>query len=152
LAHYVFSSFGTSVAVPHPEDTGIDLHCTLTQQVDRRMWPEVYYSIQVKSDDKPWELVSLESVQWFIAHPLPLFYCIVTKKGSRLRVYQASARFHLYVHPPVQTHLELIPGEGTGGVPIEWDGVSTALQLGAPILDFKLSDLDDDGFHAKVKD
>ena len=32
LAQFVFSSFGTAIPVPHQEDTGIDLYCTLLEQ------------------------------------------------------------------------------------------------------------------------
>ncbi len=39
LAHFAFSSFGTSVPVPRPEDTGLDLYCTLTERVGQRIWP-----------------------------------------------------------------------------------------------------------------
>lgn len=53
LAHYVFSSFGTSVPVPHPEDTGIDLHCSLTETIGQRIWPVEYYMVQVKCSDEP---------------------------------------------------------------------------------------------------
>ena len=33
LAQCVFASFGAAVAIPHQEDSGIDLHCTLTERV-----------------------------------------------------------------------------------------------------------------------
>lgn len=66
LAHYVFSSFGTCVPVPHPEDTGIDLHCTLTDTVGPRIWPVAYYFVQVKSTEGPWEFTSRQSVEQFL--------------------------------------------------------------------------------------
>ncbi len=39
LAQYVFASFGTAMAVPHQEDSGIDLYYTLTERVGQRAWP-----------------------------------------------------------------------------------------------------------------
>src|SRR5437764_11214650 len=80
LAHYVFSSFGTSVPVPHPEDTGIDLHCTLTETIGQRIWPVEYYMVQVKSTDGPWVFASKQSVDQLFKLPSPVFFCIVTKK------------------------------------------------------------------------
>src|SRR5438445_9082078 len=79
LAHYVFSSFGTSVPVPRVEDTGIDLYCTLTERVGQRIWPRDYFTVQVKSTPEPWEFKSPDSVQWLIEHPLPILLCVVTK-------------------------------------------------------------------------
>src|SRR5689334_25386395 len=64
LAQFVFSSFGTSVPIPHQEDTGLDLYCTLMERVDQRAWPRAYYSVQVKSTLDPWVFVSGESVRW----------------------------------------------------------------------------------------
>ena len=39
LAQYVFASWGTAVAIPHQEDHGIDLNCTLMELVGRHIWP-----------------------------------------------------------------------------------------------------------------
>jgi hypothetical protein len=36
LAHFVFSSFGTAFPVPHQEDTGLDIYCTLLERVGQR--------------------------------------------------------------------------------------------------------------------
>jgi hypothetical protein len=56
LARFVFSVFGTAVPVPHQEDSGLDLHCTLlTPDDDQRAWPHGYYAVQVKSEMKPYE-------------------------------------------------------------------------------------------------
>lgn len=54
LAQYVFSSFGTAVPVPHQEDTGLDIYCTLLERDGPRAWPRAYYSVQVKSTMEPW--------------------------------------------------------------------------------------------------
>ena len=32
LAQFVFSSFGTAIPVPHQEDSGIDIYCTLLER------------------------------------------------------------------------------------------------------------------------
>ncbi len=39
LAQYVFSSFGTAIPVPHQEDTGLDIYCTLLEREGRLAWP-----------------------------------------------------------------------------------------------------------------
>jgi hypothetical protein len=66
LAQYVFSSFGTAVPVPHQEDTGLDMYCTLLEPDGRRVWPRAYYSVQVKSTMEPWIFAGPESVRWII--------------------------------------------------------------------------------------
>jgi len=36
LAQYVFSSFGTAIPVPHQEDSGIDIYCTILEREGQR--------------------------------------------------------------------------------------------------------------------
>ena len=43
LANFVFSSFGTAIPVPHQEDLGLDIYCTLFERVGQRAWPRSYY-------------------------------------------------------------------------------------------------------------
>ena len=57
LAQYVFASFGTAISVPHQEDTGVDLYCTMTERVGARAWPRYHYTVQVKSTMAPWQAV-----------------------------------------------------------------------------------------------
>jgi hypothetical protein len=77
LAQFVFSSFGTAIPVPHQEDSGLDIYCTLLERDGQRAWPRAYYSVQVESTMSPWVFGSAESVRWIIEHPLPIFLCIV---------------------------------------------------------------------------
>ena len=97
LAQFVFSAFGTAIPVPHQEDTGLDIYCTLLQQEGRRAWPRAYYSVQVKSTMDPWEFNGRNSVRWFIEHPLPIFLCIVQKAEAKILpgvARTAFSRFH----------------------------------------------------------
>src|SRR5258707_6221031 len=77
LAQFVFSSFGTAIPVPHQEDSGLDMYCTLLERDGQRAWPRAYYSMQVQSTMEPLVFGSSESVQWIIEHPLSNFLCIV---------------------------------------------------------------------------
>ncbi len=150
LAHYVFSSLGTSVPVPRPEDTGLDLYCTLTKRIGQRIWPQAYYSVQVKSNMDSWTFEGHNSVRWLIEHPLPLFLCVVLKKEALLRVYQTTPRFFAWSLPPLPKRLELIPGLGTEGRPVEWiDG--TRFSLSAPIIEASILETLDDDFVKRAK-
>lgn len=145
LAQYVFSMFGTSVPVLHQEDHGIDLFCSLTERKGRRSWPVAYYSVQVKSTTDPWLLEGPDSVQWLLRYPAPLFLCTVDKSAARLLVYQLTARFQAAVLTDLPARLALVPGQpGDGKAAVGWDREGN-LGLGAPILDFTISDLLDDG-------
>jgi hypothetical protein len=93
LAQYVFAALGTVVPVPHHEDHGIDLYCTLTERIGQRAWPLAYYTVQVKSNDQPWTFEGPRSVEWLLEQPLPLFVCTVDKKQARLRVFRTDVRF-----------------------------------------------------------
>jgi hypothetical protein len=80
FAQYVFSSFGTAVPVPHQEDTGLDIYCTLLERDGQRAWPRAYYSVQVKSTMDPWIFDGSQSVRWIIEHPLPIFFVLCAKR------------------------------------------------------------------------
>ncbi len=58
LAQYVFSMCGTATLVPHQEDIGLDLFCTLTRTSEGRAEPYAYYSVQVKSTPIPGSSIS----------------------------------------------------------------------------------------------
>lgn len=138
LAHYFFSSLGTSVPVPSPEDTGLDLHCTIADVVGQRAWPRCFYTVQVKSDSGPWCMDSQESVAWLADQPFPIFLCVVEKKIGRFRLYQTLPRHFLRAHPPLPDRFELVPGDGADGKPEFFKRDQHSYSLSAPILDFGL--------------
>ena len=149
LAQYVFASFGTAVSVPHQEDSGIDLYCTLTERVGSRAWPRASFSVQVKSTMDPWVMDSQESVQWLVEHPLPIFLCIVDKSRVRLRFYHTSPRFYAWSMPPLPNRLELVPTLDQIGTNTQWEG-GTKFSLSAPIIDATVQELLNDEFHRQV--
>jgi hypothetical protein len=148
LAHYVFSSFGTSVPVPHPEDTGIDLYCTLIESIGKRIWPVEHYLVQVKSTDGPWVFSSKKSVEQLYKLPSPVLFCIVTKKDLRLRVYSTLNRLSVLEETP--SSLRLFPGDRhrrTSEVHDETNDIS----LGDPILNFTMRQIVNKLFAAKAQ-
>jgi hypothetical protein len=152
LAQFVFSSFGTAIPVPHQEDSGLDIYCTLLDQVGQRAWPRAYYSVQVKSTMEPWVFGSAESVRWLIEHPHPIFLCIVQKPEAVISVYHTSPRFAAWSLPiQHRNRLELIPGTATKGHTIEW-GIGDTYKLEAPILKFTIQEVLDRDFRLKVKE
>jgi hypothetical protein len=150
LAQFIFASFGTVIPVPHQEDTGIDLYCTLTERIGLRSWPRAYFSVQVKSTMEPWVLDGAESVRWLIEYPLPLFLCIVDKRLARIRVYHTSPRFYVWSMPPLPNHLELVPTTDTRGQCTQWMGSNT-FSLSAPVLEASLEDLLRDDFYENAR-
>lgn len=149
LAQYAFASFGTSVAVPHQEDSGIDLYCALTERIGQRLWPRAHYTVQVKSTAEPWIFDSEDSVRWLVHHPLPLFLCVVDKSSLRLRLYHTGPRFYAWSLPPLPTRLELTPGEGSEGYCTQWSEGNRFL-LSAPIVEASIAELLDDQTHTQV--
>jgi hypothetical protein len=143
LAQYVFSAFGTSSAIPHQEDHGFDLYCTLSQRSGNVAWPDLPYTVQVKSDFKPWSFENPKAVEWLIKHPLPLFLCVITKPQLQLRVYQTTPRFYFWTSQQIPTCLNLVPDEAaTEGGGKGWHD-ATSTSLGAPILNVTLGELAD---------
>jgi hypothetical protein len=149
LAQFVFSSFGTAIPVPHQEDSGLDIYCTLLEREGQRAWPRAYYSVQVKSTMAPWVFGSPESVRWIIEHPLPIFLCIVDKPGARILVYHTTPRFAVWALPTQPTRLELIPGTETKAHTVGWVTGDT-FKLEAPILNFTVEQVLDGEFRTQV--
>lgn len=149
LAQFVFSSFGTAIPVPHQEDSGLDMYCTLLERDGKRAWPRAYYSVQVKSTMESWLFDGSESVRWIIEHPLPIFLCIVQKSEARILVYHTTPRFAVWALPTHPNRLELIPGAGTKANTVEWVTGET-FKLEAPILNFTIQEVLDHDFRAHV--
>src|SRR5580658_6170917 len=156
LAQYVFASFGTAVPVPHQEDTGIDLYCTLVERVGKLAWPRAYFTVQVKSTLAPWIFDGEESVRWFVEHPLPIFLCVVDKDSAHLRIYHTSPRFYVWSLRLSPKRLQLTPETAATGRATQWwpgteSGDQWTFGLGAPILDFSLQDTLQDRFTDRAK-
>lgn len=158
LAHYVFSSFGTSVPVPRQEDTGLDLYCTLTERVGQRLWPISSYCVQVKSTSDPWEFADARSIQWIVEHPLPVFLCVVNKRTATISVYHTSPRFFIWTAVPERKRLVMLPGTKGKGYGMPWEEKEYKntkdgeYHLSAPIAAFTLTEILDDDFHSKIRD
>jgi len=106
--------------------------------------------VQVKSDEKPWEIVSERSLKALIEVPLPLFLCVVQKKQQRLRVYHTSPRFYVWTYPPYPPRVNLIPGKPGDGVCTQWrDGEQ--FDLSAPILEFGVNEIEEVHFRERAK-
>jgi hypothetical protein len=151
LAQYVFASFGTASPVPHQEDNGIDLYCSLTETIGRRSWPRAYFSVQVKSRMTAWNFEGHQSVKWLLEHPLPFFLCVVDKSSARLRVYQTLARFSIWSLPPFPKRVRLVPDDSHAGRHSPLTG-GQVHSLSAPILDFTIQQLLNKDFHRKAWD
>jgi hypothetical protein len=143
LAQYVFSMFGSSAPVLHQEDYGIDLYCTLTERKGQRAWPVAYYSVQIKSNEDPWEFGQPESVQWVVEYPAALLLCVIDKGEARVRVYQTLARFGAAVAAELPDRMALVPGQ-PGKSRTFSPATDGSFPMGAPILEFKVEDLLDD--------
>jgi hypothetical protein len=143
LALFVFSAFGSAVQLPRESDYGLDLTCTLIERDGQRARPYAYYSVQVKSDERPWEFTNSGAIEWLLTYPGPLLFCIVDKTKDRFRIYHMTQRFHARARTdgPANDYLAVVPGRRADGeVPISWDA-DGRLYLGDPILDFTIEDI-----------
>jgi hypothetical protein len=153
LAQYVFGSWGTAVAIPHQEDHGIDLTCTLMERVGSRYLARSPYTVQVKSTLEAVVFEGRAAVQWVIEHPLPLFLCVVDKGAARLSVYHTLPRFYAWSLGEWPERLEMIPAPATpgqDGKPPQWSG-GYSFSLDQPILDFTITQMQDGGFWGDLR-
>ena len=150
LAQYVFASFGTAISVPHQEDSGFDLYCTMTERVGALAWPRHNFTVQVKSTMSPWRFDSPESVRWLIEHPLPLLFCVVDKSSALLRLYHTVPRFFAWATGDLPSSLELVPDARHDGESIQW-GAGARFSLSAPIVERTITELLDDAIWKETR-
>jgi hypothetical protein len=141
LAQYIFSSFGTSIPVPHPEDSGIDLHCTLGKRIGQRLHVENYYHVQIKSDHKDIIYEGKESVEWLLSHKYPLLICIIDKKNSHIEIFHTIS-LSLCSFKNKLLSITLNFGNSSNYFAVDTKDFKATLSLGPPIIEFKLSQLE----------
>ncbi len=142
LADYLFSGWGTVTPARRQDDYGVDLYCTLTENVGQRSIVTDYYSVQVKSNDDPWLFTSADEIRWLLEYPTSLFLACVDKSKTVLSIYQTMPRFcaGFWEIPP---RLELIPAVEDEGRAAEWRNAER-FSLSAPIVRVSLGDFGDD--------
>lgn len=143
LADFLLSGWGTVTPVRRQDDFGVDLYCTLTKDIGQRAIVTEYYSVQVKSNDDPWDFTTPDEIQWLFDHPTPLFLACVDKTTTVLSIYQTIPRFlaSFYDKP---ARLRLTPSNQDIGQPAQWhDGED--FPLSAPIIRVSLDELRDPG-------
>ena len=153
LAQYVFASWGTAVAIPHQEDHGVDLSCTLMERVGQRYLARWPYTVQVKSGHEPLVYQGKDEVRWLIEHPLPLYLCVVDKQAGRVSVYHTFPRFYTWAIGQLPERIELIPepANGTPGRCTQWNG-TWSFGLDQPILDFTVTQMLDNEFWGTTRE
>ncbi len=153
LSQYVFSGFGTASAIPHQEDHGFDLYCTLADNEGAVAWADKPYTVQVKSVGEDWAFKNKKSIEWFIKHPLPLFLCTVDKSDLRLQIYQTTPKYYFWaLGQQYPESLVLRPDmDAVKGVCSHWQSGRIA-SLSAPILDFTLDQIAQDRFFQTAKE
>jgi hypothetical protein len=95
LADFLFSRWGAVTPVRRSDDFGIDLYCTLFDQIGKGAVVRDYFSVQVKSGLIPWEFQSGDQVRWLVEYPTPLFLACVDKKKLTVAIYHVMVRFLL---------------------------------------------------------
>jgi len=141
LAHFLLSTWGTVTSVAPVDDYGIDLYCTLTENVGLRSIVTDYYSVQVKSNDDPWVFETKEEIRWLFDYSTPLFLACVDRTKTVLSIYHTMARF-LAGFWPEGERLTLEPTNDIDGVSVQWSG-GEQFSLSAPIIRVSLAELSD---------
>ena len=151
LAQYALSAFGTAIPVPHPEDSGIDLYCTLGVKVGRRFLIKNYYLVQVKSSNDPIVYNGKEEVKWLLSHNYPFLICVVNKKAARIELYQTNVLSTLSAKTFITT-ISLYPqsNQEKDYFPEIIDDTDVELYLGDPVVKFSVQNFDKKDFREKI--
>jgi hypothetical protein len=141
LADFLLSGWGTVTPVRRQDDFGVDLYCTLNEEVGRRSIVREYYSVQVKSNDGPWVFETPDEIHWLFDHPTPLFLACVDRTTTVLSIYHTLPRF-LASFYDTPARLRLAPLNDDGGQPAQWVN-GEDFPLSAPIIRVSLEELRD---------
>src|ERR1043165_4533257 len=96
LAEYLFGAWGVVLRGRTDSDYGLDLFCSLGEQVGKQSWVRANYTVQARSNTNGWDFGTPDEVKWLIEHPSPLYLTVVEKELGKIRVYQTFARFHVW--------------------------------------------------------
>lgn len=140
LAQYIFSAFGTCIPVPHQEDSGIDLYCTLGERIGKRLHVNNYYSVQVKRIYEPWIFEDPKEIKWIVSLNYPLLYCIVDKKFNMIKVYQ-TLMLALCHSREYLRQIKLIPECSDNPFKFEMIESKIDIKLGHPIVEFDIAEI-----------
>lgn len=153
LAQYALSSFGTSIPVPHPEDSGIDLYCTLGRRVGKRFLVENHYLVQVKSNKDPISYNGIDEIKWLLSHKYPFLICIVNKKDARLEIYQTISLATLAAKNNIERITFQLKEPDSGDIfPDHLNNTEIEIYLGSPIVRFSTSNFTDSKFNKEICD
>jgi len=138
LALYVFSALGTAVPVPHPEDSGIDLYCTLGKMIGRRLAVENYFLVQVKSQKVSVRYEGPEQARWVLTHHYPILICYIDKTAGIVEIYQTLSLSFLYAKTALNS-ITLSPTEVAKQFSDHTGETDPVIHMGKPILKFDIS-------------
>ncbi|MBL8021066.1 MAG: hypothetical protein JNM27_15450 [Leptospirales bacterium] len=141
LAQYIFSAFGTSIPVPHPEDSGLDLFCTLGEVVGKRLFVRNPYYVQIKSGKSNMVFTDPNSIKWLYDLRSPLFLCFIDKKAHTVEIYQTHRVQHHFARKKIKSvtlRPDIEPADSTR---LESNVSVLSIDLGKPILQFQVNDL-----------
>lgn len=142
LAQYVFSAFGTSIPVPHPEDSGVDLYCTLGEIIGKKILVSDYFMVQVKSIKNHLTYSGDDEIFWVASHKYPLLFCFIDKALSRIEIYQSTRISLLRLEQKLESIL-LVPDHDAEDIIYSSQSREATVPLGKPILSFTVEQIAD---------
>jgi len=151
LAQYVFSAFGTAIPVPHPEDSGVDMYCTLGHSVGKRFVVSDYFMVQVKSKKEPIQYIGADQVSWLLSHNYPLLFCFVNKAKGQVEIYQTVRLSFLHTGDAIQS-VTLAPDVTHSELALDPHDAHPTIPLEEPILSFEIEHLSDAAWVNKGRD
>jgi len=174
LAQFMLSNLGASILTPRPEDHGFDFHCTINA-ARRDEFPEFRDSFYLQAklgDPKEIEVGGNTGIgHWrrgqihrVLNMDIPLLMGFIDIAQHQITIFQTSARWMLYyglitqrrpfkiIFRPSMSISEPKSRKARGVKPTqEHDGQRWTVDLGPPLLRFRLRELRDDKVIAAIK-
>ncbi len=152
LALFVFSAVAYCSPVPRQFDRfGVDFFAHLADTSKQNLVASGQaVCAQVKSDNSPVLLDSVELLGCLYDLAVPFFHVVIDKGGHKIQVYTTAGRIGAYYRKWFG-RLWVMPGEQGQGGPAEANSSDHVLYLGSPIYEGPLAAFEDDAQKQEVR-
>jgi len=154
MAEFVLNTIAFTTRVPRQEDIGHDFVCALSELQNGFYCAGPSFTVQVKSDNKPFEFDKPHEIAWIKEQENPFFLAVGNREALKLDIYSTWNRLNGFLAKRADKIIfELSPPPpGQKAVSTEEDGSKQVIYLGKPVVSASIQEMMDDAHATTVRD